>query len=339
MPTSNYKTVLRHILMLSMIPKEPESIATETLWEWINNQGYPISLRIVQKDLKEYKMAPFLQIRNKKFEGSKELYWYFKKNADVFDIPQMSKVSALVFNLVEKFLKPNLPVAIQHQLQDVFLRARNRLKQSPSHNFKAWPNKIKILPRGHRLIPAEIKQEAIDIIFEALWNEKQFEATYRKRGELKEVEYRIHPLGLVFREEAIYLICTLWDYDDVKQLAMHRFQSVSSLHADRKVPKGFNLDDYVTDKHLSYIEREEPIILKVLLDAGAAIHLYESKLSEDQILTEQENGQVILNATVKDTSELRWWLLSFGEYIEVIDPEDLREEFGRIAKNMASKYR
>jgi predicted DNA-binding transcriptional regulator YafY len=28
----------------------------------------------------------------------------------------------------------------------------------------------------------------------------------------------------------------------------------------------------------------------------------------------------------------------FGEYVEVLEPEDLRQEFGRIARNMASKY-
>jgi hypothetical protein len=30
--------------------------------------------------------------------------------------------------------------------------------------------------------------------------------------------------------------------------------------------------------------------------------------------------------------------LVFDEYLEELEPEDLREEFGRIARNMASKY-
>jgi predicted DNA-binding transcriptional regulator YafY len=256
----------------------------------------------------------------------------------MFNIPRMSNLSALSFNLVEKFLQNKLPVAIKEQLNLFFSSASKRLKKLSFTGFAQWPDKIRILPRGHRLIPAEIELNVVESIFEALWWDKQFEAIYRKRGEKETVEYKVNPLGLVFREEAVYLVCSLWDFDNVIQLALHRFQSVSPLQTNRKIPKGFNLDDYIAEKHFSYIERDEPIKLRVLLDEGAAIHLYESKLSEDQQLTIQENGQVILEATIKDTSELRWWLLGFGEYIEVLKPDDLREEFGRIARSMATKY-
>jgi predicted DNA-binding transcriptional regulator YafY len=33
-----------------------------------------------------------------------------------------------------------------------------------------------------------------------------------------------------------------------------------------------------------------------------------------------------LMATVKDTQELRWWLLGFGEGVEIIEPASLRAE-------------
>jgi predicted DNA-binding transcriptional regulator YafY len=339
MSTTNYKTVLRHILMLSMIPREPLSIPTEKLYEKINEQGYPVSLRTVQRDLKEYNNVPFLKIRFKKEEEIKDRLWYIERDADMFNIPRMSNLSALSFNLIEKFLQTKLPIAIQDQLKPFFSSARNRLNLLGSSSWVNWSEKIRILPRGHRLIPAEVKHEAIDVIFDALWREKQFEAYYTKRGESKEVEYRVHPLGLVFREEAVYLICTLWDYDDVVQLALHRFQTVSPLNIDSCIPKGFHLDDYISDKNFSYLENVDEIKLKILLDAGAAIHLHESQLSEDQHLEEQPDGKIVLEATIKDTSELRWWLLGFGEYVEVLEPRYLRNVFMERSANMASLYK
>jgi predicted DNA-binding transcriptional regulator YafY len=43
---------------------------------------------------------------------------------------------------------------------------------------------------------------------------------------------------------------------------------------------------------------------------------------------------VRLSATVADTAELRWWLLGFGEGVEVIGPKSLRNEFIETVKSI-----
>jgi predicted DNA-binding transcriptional regulator YafY len=51
-----------------------------------------------------------------------------------------------------------------------------------------------------------------------------------------------------------------------------------------------------------------------------------------------DNGQSLFRATVRDTGQLRWWLLGFADQIEVLKPEALREEFRVKTGNMAEKY-
>jgi predicted DNA-binding transcriptional regulator YafY len=46
----------------------------------------------------------------------------------------------------------------------------------------------------------------------------------------------------------------------------------------------------------------------------------------------------MLNATVKDTEQLRWWIRSFGIGIEVLEPLSLREEFAQEARTLYSMY-
>jgi len=62
------------------------------------------------------------------------------------------------------------------------------------------------------------------------------------------------------------------------------------------------------------------------------------QLSDDQTITEQPDGRMLVTATVQDTSELRWWLLGFGDGVEVLKPLKLRKHFVEIAANMASTY-
>ena len=52
-----------------------------------------------------------------------------------------------------------------------------------------------------------------------------------------------------------------------------------------------------------------PVRLVLEMDANAAQHMQEARLSEDQTVHASDNeAWVILSATVADTDQLRWWL-------------------------------
>jgi predicted DNA-binding transcriptional regulator YafY len=78
--------------------------------------------------------------------------------------------------------------------------------------------------------------------------------------------------------------------------------------------------------------------LEAVFSYGAAFHLHDTPLSADQVIAELDDERVLLRATVENTAELRWWLLGFGDLVEVIAPADLREEFRTRATAMAAKY-
>ena len=69
------------------------------------------------------------------------------------------------------------------------------------------------------------------------------------------------------------------------------------------------------------------------------MRLLDSPLSVDQVLTALDDERVLVRATVDNTAELRWWLLGFGDFVEVLAPADLREEFRARAVAMAARYR
>src|SRR3546814_5962985 len=68
---------------------------------------------------------------------------------------------------------------------------------------------------------------------------------------------------------------------------------------------------------------------------AAAEHLRESPLSQDQTWQPDESGEAVtVTATVQDDEQLRWWLLAFGGYVEVLEPKKLRRE---IAASLAAR--
>jgi predicted DNA-binding transcriptional regulator YafY len=104
------------------------------------------------------------------------------------------------------------------------------------------------------------------------------------------------------------------------------------------LPEHFDLDAYLRAGGFEYPEGE-PIPLVALFQRGAARHLQETPLSDDQRIVDEDDWRVRLTATVNDTALLRWWLLGFGSGVEVLEPAALRAEMAETVRWMAWRYR
>ncbi len=66
--------------------------------------------------------------------------------------------------------------------------------------------------------------------------------------------------------------------------------------------------------------------------------MLETRLAADQVVEDEGNDHFRLTATVNDTAQLHWWLLSFGSKVEVLEPAGLREEMANQAYWMNRMY-
>ena len=329
------KKFLRQWTMLRHIPRFPTKTTTRHLKEILGKNGFEITQRTIQRDLKSLSsILPGLQVDNEKdFPG-----WYWSKEAKLQDIPTMDNNIALTFQLVDHFLKNIFPPSVLNQLKSYFDCANHVLEAVDNSDYSHWPEKVRILPRTQPLIPARIDEKVIAIIYEGLFKGQQVRARYTTRfGD--EVGYDLHPLGLIFRESVIYLVATIWNYQDPRHLALHRFKHCELLDEKVVITKDFNLDDYLAGGSFEYCKTENKTIrLKIIFFDRTGHHLIETPLSADQKILELGDGQLQVEATVKDSEQLRWWLLGFGDYVKVVEPENLRGKFEEIAKNLLDLY-
>jgi len=321
-------TLYRQWLMLSKIPRSPKRTTAIELKNSLSAEGYDIDVRTVQRDLDKLSTSFPL---NYDTEGRKN-FWFWIETAAVQDLPGMEPVTALAFQMAESYLSPILPKATLDLLQPYFQRAKQVLQAATQSNLKKWPDKVAVISRGPDLLKPQIKPQIQQIIYDALLKEKQIKATYKSKKTHESTDYILHPLGIVNKHGVIYLVCTLWNYQNIKQLALHRFESAEVIEDNSNTPEQFTLSDYVqADHQFAYPITPDLIQLKVLFDAKAGEHLFETPLTDNQVLTAQDDGQLLLEAEISDTQELRWWLSGFGSSAEILEPIELREHFARDA--------
>jgi predicted DNA-binding transcriptional regulator YafY len=333
--TSNHETLHRQWQMLRLIPRYPYKITAKQLYEKLHAENYVVTKRTIERDLMTLSESfPIVSDERDKPYG-----WSWAKDGVVFDLPGLSSTEALTFNLVEQHLKPILPASTLTQLQPYFVTASEKLASmavhSPAHS---WLDKVRVIQPTQTLLPPTIDSEAQRVVSEGLLQDKQLKVAYQKRGDGKTEEYVIHPLGLVERGQMIYLVCTMFSYQDVRILALHRIRYAEMLEESSKRPKGFSLDDYIESGAFGF-GGGETIRLKAIFKNPAGDHLHETPLSVDQVLSAQDDSYLKLTATVVNTEQLRWWLLGFGEQVEVLAPAHLRKAIVQSAQALAEIYR
>jgi predicted DNA-binding transcriptional regulator YafY len=321
--------------MLRKIPRYPNSVGTREIRDKLAEDGFQIDVRTIQRDLG--KLSVFFPLASE--EQGKARRWCWAEGAKVMDIPGMESPTALAFRLAEEYLVTLLPQTTLRHLEPHFRRAKEVLKPIRGNRLGLWPGKVIVIGRGPDLMPPSIKPEVQDVVYRALLNDRQIEVTYKGKDAEKPKSYPVNPLGLVFRDGVVYLVGTAKDYADVRHFVLHRVSAVKLLDTPCRRLAGFDLTAYVKEqKHFAYPVSQHTIELEALFEANAAVHLTERPLSKNQRLTSQKDGRVLLQATVKDSLELHWWLLGFGDKVEVLTPKALREEFATIAQRMASHY-
>lgn len=258
-------------------------------------------------------------------------------------VPPPGADEALALLLLEERLKTELPPAIRDCLKQYIDNAKvtlNNLGRGSQHH--KWQRKIAHVSPNQPLRPATIRHDVYEEVLRALYDDLQLRVSYRKRGSDAPDKYRIHPLGLLLRGAVTYLVCTINDYDNPVMLALHRFLWAKSVNEKSLTPKGFTLQGYIDAGGGEFATGEASSGQLVSLDAefslGVGQHLKETPLEKDQVLTDLDDGRTRLMATVRDTQQLRWWLLAFGPRVKVSAPAELRNWIANEHQTAARLY-
>ena len=330
-------TSYRHWLLLRMIPRYPRKIDTASIESLMERQGITIHRRSIQRDLE--KLSDIFPLSCD--DRDKPFGWSWMADAPAFDIPTMSPPAALAYRMVGEFMSGMFPKEIFKQLSPHFHHADSVLNQTDKETLKSWPDKVRTISRTQPLLPPDISPDVFDTVSDSLLEGKCFQATYLRRGQILPVDWTVNPLGLVLHDRLITLVCTIGNYcdlKDVRTMHLHRIQTAERIYKASNVPEGFNLDDYLATGAFGYRKSDESIRIKAIFEKDATIHLEETPLSDDQQLTDQPDGNVLVESTVADTGQLRWWLLGFGGRVEVLEPQSLREELKEQAVRMMGRY-
>jgi predicted DNA-binding transcriptional regulator YafY len=331
------KSFERKLRLLQLLPRAPRKIAASELRRRLRDE-YDIvtTARTVERDLVD--LSGMLPIASDADKGTKPYGWFWLAEANALDVPLMSPQAALTFQMAEQFLRELLPPAAIEHMSPHFRRARAVLGGLHREGLATWPEKVRVYGRGQPLLPPDTDPEVLDVVYSALLRDRCLHATYRSRGSDEARQRLVNPLGLVLRERIAYLACTLDGGVEVRCLRLHRMTAAWLANEERSVPAGFTLDGFVAAGGAGFRLGERSLAIELRVANNVLLTLQETPLSLDQQLERLDDGRTGVRATVADTLDLRGWIKSYGELIEVVGPAALRAELEGVAAELAGRY-
>jgi predicted DNA-binding transcriptional regulator YafY len=297
-------------------------------------QNFTVTKRTIERDLQSLSATFPITVDTR----SSPYGWSWEKGAAAIDVPGLSSAEAMTFAMTRQFLETLMPPSMLEQLAPYFGMAEQRLEAlGDDAPTSAWGKKIAVIPPTQALLPPKIVDGVQAAIQEAVYLDRQVKIQYRKRGEKSNVEYVVHPLGLIQRGGVLYLVCTFFDYPGEKLLVVHRMRSVAILEEKTKRPKGFKVSDFINRGGMGF-GTAELIELVARFTHEAGEHLHDTPLSISQTLTDLPDGRIELRAQVHNTLQLRWWLQGFADGVEVMAPADLRAIVSENMQRAAARY-
>jgi predicted DNA-binding transcriptional regulator YafY len=158
---------------------------------------------------------------------------------------------------------------------------------------------------------------------------------YQKDAGEVEAGKEISPL-LIFSSQGYWRVLAM-NQGRMKQYHLNKLLSIRRGKEHFKPPPQQEIDDLFRHSFRSWIGTERHNI-KLALDSIWAERLKPQQLMETQLISEEPDGSVILEATVNSLDEVASWVVSRGKGVAVLAPDNLRQKVIDLAKGALANY-
>lgn len=186
----------------------------------------------------------------------------------------------------------------------------------------------------------------IDIISEAIENNKQIEFDYIRNGyknnNTKKHPYKVNPYCLINNQGKYFLVCNYDYFDEIGNYKLERIHNIKILNTPIKpvtkvkgFENGLDIAKYANENIYMFSTKTINATVKIYRDSATAY--VEEWFGKNASIYEKENS-IFADITANETS-LIYWCLQYGEDIELLSPKDTRIKITEKIDNIQKKYK
>ncbi len=221
-----------------------------------------------------------------------------------------------------------------------------KIRDLASNYFNMKVSHVSNLPELHR---TQNKQAmySLDSINDAIADKKKISFIYNEIGTdfkmhpRREEPYIVNPYQIVANNGKFYLIGNYDKYDNVAHFRIDKMTDVRVLKEKAKpmkqVPElenGLNLPKHMAEHIYMFSGPGKNIKLETTSDMMSELTDW---FGNDFKIMSQKGDKITVRLSCNEEA-MRFWALQYGPYVEVLEPESLRNQIKEDIKGMEEKY-
>jgi predicted DNA-binding transcriptional regulator YafY len=161
--------------------------------------------------------------------------------------------------------------------------------------------------------------------------------SYHSLYDQKTIRLSIKPLKLLFMARAWYLIAYSEQHGENRTFKLSRIKELNI--TSRVFSKSFHVDlDNYFGNAWSMIPEGHEYRVHLRFAPKVAKNVSEVRWHRTQKTELRSDGYLDYRVNVDGLGEITWWILGYGDQVEVISPVALRKSVVGVAKSVLSKY-
>ena len=196
----------------------------------------------------------------------------------------------------------------------------------------AWARRSLVATGMHRADPTTLAP-LLEALRRGAHQQQQIQMTYQSSASPAATERRVDPYALVHRSGWWYMLGYCHLRRALRTFRVDRIQHIEVLNQPFQAPEDFDVWRYLDTEF-----KDQPVVRACLRFVPEAAHIVKTSLPVWESVQEHPDGSLNVTLTAPDLYWLASMVLSFGAWVMVLDPPELRTLVREWALGTAALY-
>lgn len=184
-----------------------------------------------------------------------------------------------------------------------------------------------------------VNSRIVEDLRQAQESNQRLNILYDDFSQQRERQLLIEPYAIYFKGRALYLDAFVPEERVVRMLRVSRVKNILGYVGSFEVQRDYDFHERHRHSFRVHVGEGPPQEVRIKFNTNVARYIDESYCHESEQKLRFEDGSLLLTLQVSEPREVLWYLVfPWGEGAEVLEPEWLREEAVKIARNIVGKY-
>jgi len=181
--------------------------------------------------------------------------------------------------------------------------------------------------------PLSLLDKTFAQLQKAIAKKRKVNISYNSLFEGKIIDVTLSPYHLLYNQRAWYVLGLSALHKNIRTFKLNRIKELTTLDKCFLGGRGFDMNDYL-GKAWSMIPEGRIYNIKLRFGPKVAENVTEVRWHSTQQVTRNSDGSATVEFRVDGLREISWWILGYGDQVQVLAPKALRKKIIETAKKM-----